>query len=185
MLSQVEATLSTGGALRRAGASAAIGVLALALGACSMIHRLTPGSETGAEVKNPPGASASYPHLGEVPDRPKQEEASDSRRKIAKGLVADREAAHYTDEALRGGTEASAPPPPPPVAALPATGAEATGALGEGAKMADNKAEPKKPGFFSRLFGAKEEPAPKSNEPAPLPARPTGSVDVQPAPATK
>ena len=143
---------------------------------------MRPGSETGAEVKNPPGSNEAYPHLGEVPERPKQAESADSRREIARSLVADRDAARYTDQALRGGTEASAPPPPPPVSALPVTASDATGAIG--VKMAD-KAEPRKPSFFGRLFGAKEEPAPVSTEPAPLPAQPTGAVDVQQAPAAK
>jgi hypothetical protein len=184
MLRQVGRALTGKGS--RAGAVTAIGVLAFALGACSLLpHRMRPGSETGAEVKAPPGSDQPYPALASVPDRPKQNESADSRREIARSLLADQESARYTDQALRGGTEASAPPPPPPVAALPALPADNTGALGPALKTAD-KSEAKKPSFFGRLFGAKkdEQPVPASTEPAPLPAQPTGAVEMQQAPAT-
>ena len=46
-------------------------------------------------------------------------------------------------------------------------------------------AKAKKPSFFGRLFGHKEEAATVSNEPAPLPAQPTGAVDVQQAPPAR
>jgi len=182
MLRRVGITLN--GRSSRLGAFAAIGVMALALGACSLLpHRMRPGSEIGAEVKNPPGSDKPYPALATVPDRPKQSESADSRREIARSLVADRDSARYTDQALRGGTEASAPPPPAPVAALPALPQDNTGAIGP--LTAENKAEDKKPSFFGRLFGAKkeEQPVPASSEPAPLPAQPTGAVQVQPAPS--
>lgn len=179
MLSQVQKTSSAGGPASRAGAALAIGVLALALGACSVGKRLKPGSEVGSEVRDPPGASEPYPHLGEVPERPKQTESADARREIARELVADREAARYTDEALRGGTEPSAPPPPPPVAALPEAPMDSTASVAQSVKP---EGKTKKPGFFGRLFAAKEEKV-ETAGPAPLPAQPTGQVDVQQAPA--
>ena len=174
-----------GSSAPRWGALFAVGLAALALAGCSMLHRAKPGSEVGAEVKNPPGANQPYPHLGEVPDRPKSSETADSRREIARSLVSDRNDAHYTDQALRGGTEASAPPPPAPVQGLAVgdTDADAsTGALSSTAGNAKSaSSDSDKPGFFGRLFGHKEKPVPASNQPAPLPAQPTAPVDVKPA----
>ncbi|HEX9835569.1 MAG TPA: OmpA family protein [Alphaproteobacteria bacterium] len=61
-----------------------------------------------------PGADQPYPNLADVPDRPKAPSAEEQRR-MAQGLLADREAARYTDEAIRRQeppTVASAPPRP-------------------------------------------------------------------------
>lgn len=180
MLSQMRKTLNSGRTFQRASVGLALGVLAVALAGCSILpHRLRPGSETGREVTNAPGATQPYPNLAGVPDRPKRTESAESRRDIAKGLIADRESARYADQALRGGTEASAPPPPPPVAAVvPPSDPEATGAI-ETAKP-DNA--PKKPSFFGRLFHPRSKPAEQAANSglAPLPAHPTGAVDVLP-----
>jgi hypothetical protein len=135
--------------ISRAAALLAVGALAFALGGCSLYHR-TFGSETGAEVKNPPGAHDPYPKLGSVPDRPKDTESADSRREVARALAADRDAAHYTDQALRGGTQASAPPPPAPVAEM--MGAPATGSVDDADKTKSAAAADDKPSFFGRLF---------------------------------
>jgi len=185
MLRQVQKALNAGGIVPRAGVMAAIGILALSLGACSIWDRVRPGSRTGAEIKNPPGSNEPYPSLGEVRERPAQNETADSRHEIAKSLVADREAAKYTDQALRGGTEPSASPPPPPVSSVEPLSTEGTASIDQKVKTADNKTEAKKPSFFGRLFGHKEEAAPVSSEPAPLPAQPTGAVDVQQAAPVK
>jgi outer membrane protein OmpA-like peptidoglycan-associated protein len=61
-----------------------------------------------------PGADQPYPNLADVPDRPKAPSAEEQRR-MAQGLLADREAARYTDEAIRRQEPpmvASAPPRP-------------------------------------------------------------------------
>jgi hypothetical protein len=171
-----------GHAAPRFGAFLAIGLLALALSGCAMLHRAKPGSATGDEVKNAPGAHDPYPHLGEVPDRPKPAETADTRREIARGLVADRDSAHYSDQALRGGTEASAPPPPAPVQGLARVSDDEanTGALDSAKdKTKSAAAADDKPSFFGRLFGHKAKPA-DSDQPAPLPAQPTPPVEVKP-----
>jgi hypothetical protein len=164
----------------RAAAFLGIAVLTLALSGCSMFHRAKPGSEVGAEVKHPAGSNEPYPKLGSVPDRPKDSESADSRREIARSLVADRDAAHYADQALRGGTEASAPPPPPPVAGFVTP---ATGAIDEDAKTKSASADENKPGFFGRLFHHSKPKADDAATPAPLPAQPTKPVESGPAPA--
>lgn len=122
-----------------------------------------------------------YPKLGEVPGRPQPSESEAERRDIAKGLIADREQARYTDQALRGGTEPAAAPPPPPLpGALPAlqsANAESTGAT-PGAKVAEKE---ERRGFFGRLFGRDKKEEKAAEGPEALPAQPTTPVDVTPS----
>jgi hypothetical protein len=103
--------------------------------------------------KGEPGAEEPYPTLGSVPEQPKETESALERRKLAEGLIADRARVQYTDEALRGGTEASAPPPPPPIAARP-DGTEMRAVAARGAD--GDEPEEDRPGLFGRLFGGKE-----------------------------
>jgi hypothetical protein len=103
--------------------------------------------------KGEPGAEEPYPNLSSVPERPEATESADDRRRIAEGLLADRSRVQHTDQALRGGTEPSAPPPPPPVAVTPqSASAESTGATSAG----EEETEPEQRGFFGRLFGSKQ-----------------------------
>ena len=62
-----------------------------------------------------PGANESFPKLSSVPDRPKATVAEE-RKRIAAGLVADREESRkYSNEVIRRqGDAANTPPPPPP-----------------------------------------------------------------------
>ncbi len=130
-----------------------------------------------------PGANEPYPNLSSVPDRPEEKESAADRRKIAEGLVADRTQVQYTDQTLRGGTEASAPPPPPPVAEMPdTTSADSTGAT----QASKDETEEERPGFFGRLFGSKEseESNAASAEPSAEQATAPASTEAAPAPST-
>jgi len=66
-----------------------------------------------------PGADKPFPKLGETPAKPKPASTPESRQKLAKGLVADRDNARYTDQNLRAGDQrmAAAPPKPAPAPA--------------------------------------------------------------------
>lgn len=152
---------------------AAVVALGLALTGCAWF---------GGDDKK---VDAAYPKLGDVPARPGESETQAQRHDLAKGLIADRDEARYTDQALRGGTEAAAPPPPAAapsaLAALPETaGADASAAPGsDTAAVPAAEAKKEKRGFFARLFGRKEKA--HAEGPAPLPASPTAPVDVAPS----
>jgi hypothetical protein len=138
--------------------------------------------------KDEPGASEPYPNLSSVPERPEEKESAADRRKIAEGLVAERTQVQYTDQVLRGGTEASAPPPPPPVAELPeATAGESTGSTAASEDQTEEEEE--RPGFFGRLLGSKKDkrseaetstealPAPSAEETQPAAEAPQASPE--------
>jgi len=138
----------------RAGVIVATGLLLSGCGALSLFK----------SHKEEPGASEPYPNLSSVPGRPEEKESAADRRKIAEGLVADRTQVQYTDQALRGGTEASAPPPPPPVAEMPESAAtESTGAT----QATKGETEEEEPGFFGRLLGSKKSKESNAAKPAP------------------
>lgn len=59
-----------------------------------------PALQTGEKV---PGEKESFPKLGSVPDRPKAAGTPAQRQALAKGLVADRANAKYTDQVVRAG----------------------------------------------------------------------------------
>lgn len=121
-------------------------VMGLALSGCAVTSLFK-------SHKGEPGADAPYPTLGSVPERPPESESALDRRKLAEGLIADRTRVKYTDEALRGGTEASAPPPPPPITATPDDSAARPAAMGD---AAFDEPVTERPGFFARLLGSKE-----------------------------
>ncbi|MCW5749903.1 MAG: OmpA family protein [Alphaproteobacteria bacterium] len=64
------------------------------------------------------------PNLGSVPARPTPSSVSD-RQALQRGLQADREAARYTDDTLRGREAAGPPPAPASEAAYPPPGPQA------------------------------------------------------------
>ena len=64
--------------------------------------------------------TAQTPDIASIPDKPTPPSTSDEQKEVADSLEADRTKAHYSADALRGGTEAAAPPPsaePPPAPA--------------------------------------------------------------------
>lgn len=80
----------------------------------------TPTTTTDPDaVKRPATIEESFPSLAGVPSRPKPSTTAEQRIAITNSLTGDRQNAHYTSQALRGGEEAAAPPPRslPPVAA--------------------------------------------------------------------
>ena len=80
---------------------AALGGLAV-LGVLSACSDLNPSRLFGAEESAPPpGAEAEFPNLATVPETPRKSSSPEDIRKVKEGLVADRERARYTDEALR------------------------------------------------------------------------------------
>jgi len=79
------------------------------------------GAESGP-AKPVPGADKPYPNLANVGDKPAARSAAE-RRKVAEGLVSDRENARYADESLR---KAAPPAPPPNAARQPRDGAALT-----------------------------------------------------------
>src|ERR1700733_3781989 len=52
------------------------------------------------------------PDLADVPNKPAPASTADEQKQVADSLSADKSRAQYSGDALRGGTEASAPPPP-------------------------------------------------------------------------
>jgi len=68
------------------------------------------------------GGKQPYPNLASVPKQPDNAITKADRDRLAKGLIADRQNAQYTDEQLHAGQDLHAIPPPPPepnVAATP------------------------------------------------------------------
>jgi hypothetical protein len=64
--------------------------------------------------------SAQTPDIASIPAKPAPPSTSDEQKQVAESLEADRTKAHYSADALRGGTEAAAPPPPAEPAPAPA-----------------------------------------------------------------
>src|SRR5579885_3469734 len=132
---------SCGGSGRRRGLRVGTVSLALlALAGCSVPDALNPvswyrdlsGVSKNDALDNTPknkqnleaGSKEPYPNLADVPDAPSNALSTIDRDKLQQSLVADRENAKYSADALRAGTAASgivpSPPPPAPAAiALP------------------------------------------------------------------
>ncbi|MEJ1969994.1 MAG: OmpA family protein [Rhizomicrobium sp.] len=120
---------------------AAVLVFALGTSACSTIDSTIddvmgdapappPATDAnGYPVDSAPAAATSdaaaptTPDLASVPDKPSGVTTPDDQKTTADSLAADRSRAHYSSDALRGGTEAAAAPPgaaPPPDTAVAA-----------------------------------------------------------------
>jgi outer membrane protein OmpA-like peptidoglycan-associated protein len=88
-------------------------LLSFALSACSAI-------DSAVDTINPfssskPRAEGEFPKVSSVPNAPQANSASE-RREIVRGLVADRENARYSDEAVRREGNPTRPLAPPPAA---------------------------------------------------------------------
>lgn len=68
-----------------------------------------------------PGAKEPFPNLSSVPSRPQGVSSPEERKKVAKGLAADRERARYSDQDIRRGMDEGAPPSAKPSPAPAAT----------------------------------------------------------------
>lgn len=119
-----------GNATLRMGKRASAIALVIGLAACSTAPEWAkPGliyGDDAAAASADATVERDFPELADVPDKPAPSSTVAERRQAAEGLAADRERARYTDEVLRGGTEApaqaprSAAPAPAPVIAAPA-----------------------------------------------------------------
>jgi outer membrane protein OmpA-like peptidoglycan-associated protein len=73
------------------------------------------GSDQEASDTSPDSTAADNaptPDLASIPNKPAPPSTSDEQKQVSDTLAADRAQAQYSAEALKGGTEPSAPPPP-------------------------------------------------------------------------
>jgi outer membrane protein OmpA-like peptidoglycan-associated protein len=106
-------------------------VVAAGLSACSSMPDwvdpttwIGSDSQTSSDSSSAPEQTADAqqaPDIASIPDKPAAPSTADEQKKVADSLEADRTRAHYSSDALRGGTEQAAPPPPPAQAVAPAT----------------------------------------------------------------
>jgi hypothetical protein len=68
-------------------------------------------------AENPSSSDGKTPDIAAIPPKPAQPSTADEQKQVAESLAADRAQAHYSADALRGGTEAQAAPPPAEAAA--------------------------------------------------------------------
>ncbi|HXE17236.1 MAG TPA: hypothetical protein VN632_08395 [Stellaceae bacterium] len=114
---------------KRAGITSAVLLAAMAIGlsGCgsgadpiALYRDLSGNSSADAKDKAPnsqnltQGAKEPYPNLASVPKQPDSALTKVDRDRMAKGLIADRQNAQYTDEQLHAGQDLHAIPPPPP-----------------------------------------------------------------------
>jgi flagellar motor protein MotB len=136
-------------------------------------------TENAQEV---PGKEKEYPNLGSVPQtKPVRQSVPEQTQALAKGLVADRQNARYTDEVIRrdpvqaASAPRSAPATPPKLPVAP--GATATPPAQSAAPpAAPPPAPPSAPGV------AAASSAPALPQPEPAPATAGGAAPVLPAP---
>src|SRR5579863_8457129 len=93
-------------------------LVAWSLSACSSIPDwVDPTTWVGgdSQATSDSGSTASAdaaqtPDIAAIPDKPAPPSTADEQKNVADSLEADRAQAHYSADALRGGTEAAAPP---------------------------------------------------------------------------
>jgi outer membrane protein OmpA-like peptidoglycan-associated protein len=92
---------------------AAILTVALSTGACSSVPDwVDPTTWMGDDTPTATDQSnGQTPDLAGLPDKPAAS-TPDEQREVSDQLASDRSQSHYSSDALRGGTEPSAPPPP-------------------------------------------------------------------------
>jgi len=107
-----------------------LAVLSFGLLGCSSLSEF--GSLFEDEAESPEAAAKAeekpkegFPTLQEVPDNPPPTTSDQTREEVREGLIADRDKAQYTDEALRAPLSDSPVAPPSPPAAAPAAPAAA------------------------------------------------------------
>jgi outer membrane protein OmpA-like peptidoglycan-associated protein len=132
--------------------------------------------------------NSATPDLANLPAKPTPESTPDEQKQVAESLASDRSQANYSAEALKGGTEASAPPPAPPTAADQAV---AQAALSDTPKTAPAPAAntaaaasdsaPPAPAPAPAMTPAPDAPA--TAAPASAPPAPTPTATENPAPA--
>jgi outer membrane protein OmpA-like peptidoglycan-associated protein len=144
-------------------------VLAAGSSACSSVPGwVDPTSWFGDDqASNAPADEATAensqtPDLADVPNKPAPASTADEQKQVADSLAADKARAQYSGDALRGGTEASAPPPPD---AAPAD------------QVADTSTS------AANQIKGDSTPASTSDQPASVDNKTADSTDTAPAPA--
>jgi len=128
---------------------AAVALVAVGASACSSVpHWVDPtnwiGGDDQVSSDDTGQSNAATPDLASIPDKPAPPSTVDERKQVADTLKADRADAQYSADALRGGTEASAPPPvetAAPTSPTPADqSASASGSISQPAPAATDTA---------------------------------------------
>ena len=174
---------------------AAVVVVTAGTGACSsMPGWVDPTTWVGGSDKDASDASpdstaadnAPTPDLASIPSKPAAPSSSDEQKQVSDTLAADRAQAQYSADALRGGTEPSAPPPPamPPVEAsiAPQQPVSSSPAPAPSSSSNDETAAQQPPAAPAEQQTAAVAPPDQSSAPAPA-AAPAPSQPVAPPPA--
>lgn len=115
-----------------------------------------------------PPSDGQAPDIAAIPPKPTPPSTPDEQKQVADSLAADRSQAHYSADALRGGTEAAAPPPsaePAQPTQAPETASSSQPPEAE-ASAADNQTAPS----ASDEQTASSAPAAPETAPPPAPA---------------
>ena len=147
---------------------------------------------TGKEAASAQSApSDQTPDIAAIPPRPAAPSTADEQKQVADSLAADRAQAHYSADALRGGTEAAAAPPPAEGAAsaISPSSAADTGA-GAASSTADNQTASNPPASpadatapSAGAGGGAEGPSAATSEAQAAPIAPSASPASGSAPA--
>lgn len=112
-------TLKLDGLSKSVARVAVVLIMAAGSSACSSVPGwVDPTSWFGDDqASNAPADEATAentqtPDLADVPNKPAPASTADEQKQVADSLASDKARAQYSGDALRGGTEASAPPPP-------------------------------------------------------------------------
>lgn len=133
--------------------------------------------DQGANTQNlAAGSKEPYPNLASVPKPPDNAITKADREKMAKGLVADRQNAQYTDEQLHAGQDMSAIAPPAPEQAAKPPAKTAVAPSPKAASAPPAASAPK---------SAAVAPVKQETLPPAAPAPKVAAVPPKPAPAPK
>ncbi|HEX4159537.1 MAG TPA: OmpA family protein [Rhizomicrobium sp.] len=94
-----------------------------------------PAGQEAASAQSSDGVHT--PDIAAIPPKPTPPSTADEQKQVADSLAADRAQAHYSADALRGGTEAAAAPPSAESAAPQASGSSSSSAAAGTNRTAD------------------------------------------------
>ncbi len=80
----------------------------------------------GQETASTQASAGQTPDIAAIPAKPAPPSTADEQKQVAASLTADRAQAHYSADALRGGTEAAAAPPSAAAAQAPTNPGDST-----------------------------------------------------------
>jgi hypothetical protein len=131
---------------------------------------VSPGQQAASTQ---PSGSGQTPDIAAIPPKPAPPSTADEQKQVADSLAADRAQAHYSADALRGGTESTAAPPSAESAAAPvATTSEKSAASASDAAAASNPTE---------QSASAETGAPSAGDQTAAPAKEAASAPPAPA----